>query len=193
MNANITPQPPETLQPATAPLPVSIVCASAHDGRVPVAVTVVPVADLEVTGVFVDYRKQSMGADAGAVAESLSATPVEGERVSTLKLGDAAVAALVAREAASEAATVRRSSDAPTEFDEQTRQAQAMADSDGANAPSVSYQIAPGLRLTVGQAETFRVDVALPEAPAAGEVWLARGRFAAKIGHDLSSAWTPIT
>lgn len=184
--------PAKPTTPEAAPRTVTIVCAEAHDGRLPVVVTVVPVADLEVTGVFVDYRK-------GSVPGETSAIQVGGEHKSTIKQGDAAVAALAAREVkAAAAAPAAPPVTDVIEPDDKTRQVAAMPEdaetpkAHNTKHPLVSHQISPGLKLTLGQAETIRADVALPSAPAEGETWFARGRFATNGGHDLSSAWTRI-
>lgn len=142
-NVTTTPKSDKRTQPRT----VKIVCEAAQDGRVRVTVNAVPTAPFEAKAVFVDMRKAAEPGDAQ---------------------GDAAIAALAARESGAE-----DSSPAP------------------AKTPHVSQQIATGKKLVVGQAETFRAELAVPAAAPAGEVWIVRARFAAAEAgvKDLSSAW----
>lgn len=183
---------------------VSIAIGEPHDGRLPVTVTVVPVEDLDAKGgVFVDFKKGTKPGDGdGAKLGERSA--------SALKQGDDAVAAMVAKEEGAAAhhplppapaaplaprAAPEAPSDDPIAETEVTR-VMAAVDEDGKapkaeQEPIVSNQIAQGLSLTVGQAETFRADVGFPGA-AEGETWFVRGRFATIGGKDLSSAWLKI-
>ncbi len=131
------------------PRTVKIVCDAPQDGRVRVTVSAVPTAPFEAKAVFVDLRKAAEPND-----------PTQ---------GDAAIAALAAREAGS---------------DESPQAAPA-------KERHITQQIATGKTLVVGQAETFRAELAVPALAPAGEVWIVRARFAAADGgKDLSSAWS---
>lgn len=118
-----------------APRAVSLKYAESYGGRLPVIVTVVPTADLDVRGgVFVDLHPGTRG----------------------------------------------------SEF---TTHAAAADDQE-----MVSHQIGKAMKLTVGQSESFRADVALPKAHKDTSLaWYVRGRFAALSGgEDLSSAWLEV-
>jgi len=191
---------------ADTPRTVTVSHAEAHDGRLPVTVTVVPVEDFDAHGgVFVDFRK---GAKSEVEAET---QPLAGERsVASIKQGDAAVAALAAKEVEAgkplhsaspakpplppePAAPPSTAKAAPAiDADDVTQVIAAVSDDREPKhnkQPIVSHQIAQPQKLTVGQAETFRADVGFHE-PAEGEVWFVRGRFAGD--KDLSSAWLRI-
>lgn len=178
-------------KPSPQPRHVTVSHGDAHDGRLPVTVTVVPVEDLDAKGgVFIDFRKSTK-------LSPVEATVAVGERadetadarpVSSLKQGDNAIAAMAAAELA--AAPAKEESIGEGDV---TKMMPAMSDDSAPKhkEPITSHQIAAGRKLTVGQAETFRAEVAVPVA-AEGESWLVRGRFAVPGGKDLSSAWLRI-
>jgi len=175
---------------ANAPRPVTVTSAAAAAGRLPVTVVVVPVARFESDGLFVDFQK-------GTKAVALADADVLDDRPVTLAAGDAAIAALSAREAAGKPAATTsgapatgrpiRLADSPAPSNSQ---AQAGPTHD---AGLVSHQIAKACVLTVGQAETYRAEVSLPVAPDGEAQWYYRARFATtKSGDDLSSVWLPV-
>ena len=194
------PQPAKPAKPTPQPRAVSVTHGEPHDGRLPVTVTVVPVEDLDAKGgVFVDFKKGTK------IAESDNSLSGDGgaRSPSAIQQGDDAVAALAAKEIATAAhpplppapnAPLSAASAAPIEVDDVTK-VMAAVDADGrpprAKEAIVSQQIAQGLSLTVGQAETFRADVGFPGG-ADGETWFVRGRFATIGGKDLSSGWLKI-
>ncbi len=135
------------------PRSVKIVCDAVQDGRVRVTVSAVPTAAFEYKAVYVDMRKAPEPNDP--------------------TLGDAAIAALAAREAGS---------------DESPADSPAVAHG---KQPHITQQIATGKSLVLGQAETFRAELAVPASAPEGEVWIVRARFVAADDHgkDLNSAW----
>jgi len=191
-----TPKNPKT----NAPRSVTITMTAAHDGRLPVVVTAVPREDLDAKGgVFVDFRlgaKVPSDADRGAPkgdgVTPMMASSQDGaaSTTATQEQGDKAIAAMAAREAAA----------APSEVKAGAAGAPAQAaGKDGKHGksheprqPLVSHAIAQAVKLTIGQAETFRAEVAEPAAAADGLAWYARGRFATLGGKDLSSAWLAV-
>lgn len=186
-----------TLVETPAPRQVTIAAAAAHDGRLPVVITVIPVADLDArAGVFVDFRM-------GSKAPTEVPSNADGERgpQTWTERGDEAVAALAASELRAaahkkaEAAQAEQlgapgaslSADAAEHAEIKAKQPSARTE-----RPIISRQIGEGLRLTVGQAETFRAEVAVPAVATEDLGWFVRGRFASKEGDDLSSVWQPI-
>lgn len=187
------PTTPKTPKAAAPPRSVTIIHGEGHHGRLPIAVTVIPLADLDAKGgVFADFRMGAKGPDESAV-----------ERSSALEQGDKAVAAMVAKEAAGgarpnlPAVAESEMPEAPLpELDAAAAPAMA-AEADPAKKavkqPIVSHQIAKSIKLTVGQAETFRAEVAIPVASVdPSQRWYVRGRFSTLGGKDLTSAWLPI-
>jgi hypothetical protein len=161
------------LAPTPPPRAVTIECAKPENGRLPVTVMVVPVTDADIKGgVFVDFRAGAQASDS------------DHGHVSRFDRGDEAVAALAAKEA----------KDAADARDGDAGEAAAPAPDKRSDAsgkhPIISLQIGKAMKLTVGQAESFRAEVAMP-APHAddSQVWYVRGRFATLGGKDLSSAW----
>ena len=194
MTAINDPQPPSA-EPTRAPKIVRVVTIThgeSHDGRLPVVVTIVPVEDFDAGGgVFVDFRQGSKDEQIAARAEAQAASdeleaagPDEldehidpavevGDHAPTIAEGDAAIAALAAREAKAEAKVASGKSAVKS-----------------GKYPIQSRQIGQGMKLTTGQAETLRAEVALPAESATAEAWYVRGRFvAASGGHDLKSSW----
>lgn len=173
---------PKHLKSNALPRTVSITLAEAHGGRLPVVVTVVPTADTDAGGgVFVDFRVGSTPPD-----DDQAAGAEPSARMARIHRGDKALDALAAREmtAASEAGPSHGGDDA------EAAAAGADAEPTAARRGMVSRQIGKAMKLTVGQAETLRAEVALPQPPSdAAQVWYARGRFATIGGSDLSSAW----
>ena len=178
----------------TTPRSVTIVRARAHDGRLPIKVTVTPIADLDASGgIFVDFRKGTKQVETLPVA---SAQVVAGKRSAlfaselgpvdtglgsalapTRAAGDSAIAALAAAEASAATATAVT-----------PREGKRKGKTTG-KRPLLSHQIGKGCKLTTGQAETFRAEVALPAQFASTDGWFVRGRFVAPGGRDLKSAW----
>ncbi|MFO0748270.1 MAG: hypothetical protein U1F43_21800 [Myxococcota bacterium] len=174
---------PQALAPRPADLSVVITCGEAHDGRVPVTVTVTPTEDFDATGgVFVDFRTGTRASAAVAVEATVEteALPEVSDAPISLAQGDAAIAALLAREEATAAGEAAKPGAAPKAEPKVVHH----------KNPMRSHQIAQGLLLTVGQSESFRADVSLPEVEASGR-WYVRGRFATSDGRDLKSAWLP--
>lgn len=165
----------------TTPRSVTIGRARAHDGRLPIKVTVTPIADLDASGgIFVDFRKGSkqvetlpvVSARSGPVDTDLGSAPAP-----TRAAGDSAIAALAAAEAGAASATAVT-----------PREGKRKGKTTG-KRPLLSHQIGKGCKLTTGQAETFRAEVALPAQFASTDGWFVRGRFVAPGGRDLKSAW----
>lgn len=169
---------PKHLKASALPRTVSITLAEAHGGRLPVVVTVVPTADLDAGGgVFVDFRVGSTAPD-----DDQAAGAEPSARMARIHRGDKALDALAAREMSAASET------GPSHADD--AEAGAAAEPAAARRGMVSRQIGKAMKLTVGQAETLRAEVALPQPPAdESQVWYARGRFATMGGGDLTSAW----
>jgi len=177
--------PPKATDKEMTHRPVTIVLGEASGGRIPVTLTVVPVADLEALGgVFVDFRLGTK--DPSDVPMVVDGTDMH---VSSIKKGDDAVAALAEKEAAD----ARLAADPDgVEVTEPIAAAAPAKKKMEAKHPIISHQIAQGRRLTVGQAESFKAEVTQPEAAPEGERWYVRGRFATSSAHDLKSAWVRV-
>lgn len=141
---------------------VTITLGQAHDGRLPVTVVVLPVADFGANGVYIDLRRTSKNPVDLPTVVDLHETFVHGHE---------AVTALGAR-----------SFDDPTQPDEN---ALARLAARG----KLTNQIARAVKLTVGQAESYSAEIAIPPAPPSGESWYLRARIGAKIGPGLRSRW----
>ena len=173
MNTSIdtSPTSPKRPEPTLAPSSVSITHAASHDGRLPLTVTVTPLADLDASGgVFVDLRKGTKRVEAGASPNAEAQVELP-DRPWTIAAGDAAIAELAALETGTFADLAKAQK---TAFDA---------------AQALSHQIGKGCKLTVGQAETYRVEVALPPDFDAADGWFVRCRFVSPDGDDLKSDW----
>lgn len=188
---------PEKSDKVVSTRPVTIVIAEPHDGRLPVTITVVPVADLDAQGgVFVDFRTGTKEA-VEVVADAAATTRIDDAAaalVSEIAKGDEAVAGMVKAEAAAERSAAKADETlhaGPAGKDAATgpKEAKQKKPPQEAKPPLMSHQIAEGLKLTVGQAETFRADVAMPQPSPGGEGWYIRGRFQTVDGRDLKSSW----
>jgi len=158
------------------PRPVTLAHTGPRDGRLPVTITVTPIADLDVSGVFVDFRLGHLESKGGGSEK----------RTTPLTRGDAAVSALAASEA----------SDILAEASEADQHDGAHVAADGdkpeGKRPVVSHQIGKPMKLKVGQSESVRAEVAVPTAPTDDQVWFMRGRFATADGEDLNSSWQKV-
>ena len=162
---------PRNAESKRASSSVSITHAPFHDGRLPLTVTVTPLADLDASGgVFVDLRKGTKHVDV-TPNQDLDVHLELPDRPRNIAAGDAAIAELAALEsdAFADAVTAQKAA-----FD--------------ARQP-LSHQIGKGCKLTTGQAETYRAEVALPPDFSAADGWFVRCRFVSPDGHELKSAW----
>jgi len=171
---------------------VTITVGQAKNGRIPFSILVVPTKDFDAnTGIFVDFRLGKK--DPSNMPLVFDESPAY---QTSIESGDAAVAALArieiaagktAPEAEVEVAlTEPRIAPTPEEPIMPLTKRKVM---DG-KYPIVSHQVGPAIKLTVGQSESFRAELASPSAPKDGERWYARARFAATEGHGLRSSWT---
>lgn len=180
---------------------VTVSLGETSNGRIPVTVVVVPLEDLDVTAVYVDFRLGSK--DPTEAYETK--TPGENHSA-TITKGNEAIAALAKAEAdfSNESPAIDPKTPAVTkpapkiDVAETTAQmhkaapvvAGAKPSRQEGKRPLISHQIGQAHKLTLGQAETFRADVTAPnEAAADGTHWYVRGRFSAGEGRDLRSAW----
>lgn len=173
---------------------VSVSVGTAQSGRLPVVVAVVPVVDLDAIGVFVDLRRTSKDpSDLPTIVEGPDKTLVEVRDLSALtagherRRGDDAVEALAREEAGDQP----HADTAAAEHQAEAEPPELMTEPRGNNLKRgwLSSQIARSVKLTVGQAESFRADIALPPPAPPGESWYIRGRFAASTGQGLRSGW----
>lgn len=185
--------------PATQQSLITVSAGTERDGRIPVTLVVVPLADLDVTAVYIDFRmggneqsavtgeaktdaahpeRHAAKAEASA---SLEATPM-GPKKQAQTVGDP-VATPITR-ADDGAKRIAR----PDEIAGQTSPAKAMS----IKRPLISHQIADHQTLIIGQAETYRAEVTAPGVAPDGVGWFVRGRFAADGNRDLRSAWVRI-
>jgi hypothetical protein len=169
--------------PAATPRSVTIARADPHDGRLPITVTVTPIADLDASGgLFVDFRKGSKQVETLPVAPAPSVlldADLGPSPAPTRAAGDSAIAALAAAEAKGISAAAATPQDGKRKGKGRYSGKPAL----------LSHQIGRGCKLTTGQAETFRAEVALPAEFASTDGWFVRGRFVAPGGRDLKSAW----
>ncbi|MFO0750811.1 MAG: hypothetical protein U1F43_34850 [Myxococcota bacterium] len=152
---------------ADAPTPrsVKIQCQRVRDGILPVFITVMPTADLDVkNGVFVDVRLEP-AADLGAAA--------------TVTAKTVSVSGLVAV-AANDATGPSMKVAAP---------GAAAGNGSGKKATVKSHRVAPARRLLRGKEETFETEISLPAPDVSGRAWIVRGRFGTGDGNDLRSSW----
>jgi len=173
---------------------VTITVGGAENGRIPISILAVPTAALDASGgLFVDLRLgKKAPSDMPLVFGDSSAHP------SSIESGDAAVAELARIETATErAASGHEVEEALSERDEAAsaespiRPPKIRKVTEG-KYPIVSHQVGKALKLIVGQSESFRAELAAPPAPADGEHWYARARFATNEGRDLRSSGTLI-
>lgn len=177
-----------------APYAVSVSVGAAQSGRLPVVITIVPLVDLDASGVFVDLRRTSKDpSDLPTIVEGPDKTLVEPRELSALtaghkrRRGDDAVEALAREEAGDQP-----QADTPAAGRHPAAEApELMTEPRGNNLKRgwLSSQIARSVKLTIGQAESFRADIAKPPAAPPGESWYIRGRFAASAGQGLRSGW----
>jgi hypothetical protein len=173
---------------------VTITVAPPDNGRIRVSILAVPTADLDASGgVFVDLRLGKRDpSDMPIVFEGTA------PHVSTIAAGDAAVNELARLEIVAAVTAFGPEDPSPTgtpgvdESPVETAVAPAMKRSSEGKYPIYSHQVGPALKLIIGQSESLRAELAAPVAPAEGEHWYARARFAAAVGHDLRSTWVPI-
>ncbi len=166
-STDLSTTPHKQSEPKLAASSVSITHAAPHDGRLPVTVTVTPLADLDAGGgVFVDLRRGTKHVD----------VKVPANRPTVHSAGNAAIDELATQEEAGASA-------------ESARDAATAAQKSAAGALTLSRQISPGCKLTLGPAETYRAEVSLPPDFDAADGWFVRCRFVSPDGNDLKSAW----
>lgn len=166
---------------------VTIAVAPPENGRMRITILAVPTANLDANGgVFVDLRLGKKDpADMPLVFDA--SVP----HITSIASGDAAVDALAkveiaADEAAAQLAAEEPGADAPADPAAVAPRKRRSVDG---KYPILSHQIGPALKLTIGQSESLRAELAAPAAPTDGERWYARARFASNEGTDLRSAW----
>lgn len=169
---------------------VTLTVAPPESGRIRITILAVPTSDHDANrGVFVDLRLGKKDpADLPVVFDDTT------RHVSSIASGDAAVAALAKVEIAADAAAAEEASEGPhldAPIGDAPPGPRRRKSADG-KYPISSHQVGPAIKLTVGQSETVRAELAAPAAPAEGEHWYARARFASDEGSDLRSAWVPI-
>lgn len=174
------------------PRVVSFEFAPTHDGLLPVTVTVAPTSDLDAKGdLFIDFRSRAKV----RAAHGIPARPggSDTKHISTRQKGNNAIEALAASEATAEAATRSRRNANKTLRDEMAAPEPGGESSSSVKQELVSHQIAQAIKLTVGQVETFRAEVAVPASPVdPSNGWYARGRLATLGGKDVTSGWRRI-
>lgn len=202
-----TTTPSKTHASAPQTSPISIAVKAIHDGRIPVIVSITPLEDLEVSGVFVEFRMGAMDQDDMPGGEP---------RSTSLAKGAEAIAALAKAESRQdddggpvkkkpmEPMATSQGAHADSEKriarpDEMSAQKGMKGEGDSAKGgaprvkrPLITHQIAQAQTLIVGQSETYRAEVTAPGDATQGAGWYIRGRFSAGSGKDLRSEWVRI-
>ena len=187
---------PATKPKESAPRQITVTHGEPHDGRLPVVVTVVPTKDLDAAGgIFVDIKKGTSEAKLAKHPEgdlAPRAQPIESSEKTGVMAAAKDASTDIAEAGVKVTAAVVKIASPPNKLAPAPLPKASAPDGKDTREPHMTHQIAKAMRLTIGQAESFRAEIAMPAASGEGESWYMRGRAALEGGRDECSAWQKI-